>query len=301
MKFDLTDEIVNCIVFAMEDQGNEYFFDSVDVKTVLVSSIETVQTQEDDRFYSIPTWNSIKGFKLMERFITLLRNPLAREALRSVLFAGKGVFRNFKNVLHEYPEVEKLWHTFKEREMALVVTNWYNTLMESWGLEKIGFEPEETCDLVHDDFVFREASEKQDSETLFTVSEMICQEFEIQYFGEVGQTISQLWQNSFFEKQHHSEFSLIAETIEGEFAGSCTAICCSQETLHTAVLAALYVEPSFRGLGIGKELINQCVNHLKSYGVKWFLVNSIVSTAMAEMLLSFGFTQLGTGFVLEIK
>ena len=38
MQFELTDEIRNLIVFAMEDQGNNYLFDSVDQKTVIKST-----------------------------------------------------------------------------------------------------------------------------------------------------------------------------------------------------------------------------------------------------------------------
>ena len=82
MQFELTDEIRNLIVFAMEDQGNGYLFDSVDKITVIESSIEDIEKIDDERYYKIPTWDSIKGFKLMERFISLLRNPLAREELR---------------------------------------------------------------------------------------------------------------------------------------------------------------------------------------------------------------------------
>ena len=35
MQFELTDEIRNLIVFAMEDQGNGYLFDSVDKITII--------------------------------------------------------------------------------------------------------------------------------------------------------------------------------------------------------------------------------------------------------------------------
>ena len=35
MRFELTDEIRNLIVFAMEDQGNKYLFDSVNLQTVI--------------------------------------------------------------------------------------------------------------------------------------------------------------------------------------------------------------------------------------------------------------------------
>ena len=40
MQFELTDEIRNLIVFAMEDQGNSYLFDSVDQKTVIAGGLQ---------------------------------------------------------------------------------------------------------------------------------------------------------------------------------------------------------------------------------------------------------------------
>ena len=63
MRFELTDEIRNLIVFAMEDQGNKYLFDSVNLQTVIESTLEK---SDEERYYKIPTWDSIKGFKLME-------------------------------------------------------------------------------------------------------------------------------------------------------------------------------------------------------------------------------------------
>lgn len=303
MKFELTDEIRNSIVFAMEDQGNSYVFDSVDLKTVFSSQVDT---KDKDRYYKIPTWDSIKGFKLMERFISLLRNPLAREDLRSVLFAGKGVFRNFKNVLHQYPEVEKLWFAFKEKEMKQIVSNWYDVLLDSWGLERLGFEPEENCDAVYDDFIFRVAFENQDcqnddSELLFSASESFCLEFEKQYPGEIGLTIAELWKSQLSSFSPECEYSIISESVEGDFAGACVSFTYGEETSHTAVLCALYVKPDYRGLGIGRELINQCIAGLKKRGFKWLIVSSfMISPFVVEMLLSCGFTQLGTGFVMDL-
>lgn len=303
MNFELTDEIRSLIVFAMEDQGNSYLFDSVDKKTVVESTLEKV---DEERYYKIPTWDSIKGFKLMERFISLLRNPLAREDLRGVLFSGKGVFRNFKNVLHQYPEVEKLWYSFKEKEMRQIVSNWYNTLLDSWGLEQLGVEPEENNDAVYEDFVFRVAYEEKenhssDSEILFSVSEMFCLEFEKQYSSEIGITLSELWKSQLNSFNPESEFSVISETVEGEFAGACLSFSYGGDSSHTSVISALYVEPAFRGLGIGKELINQCVLGLKKRGMRWALIPNVsISTFVVEMLLKSGFTQLGTGFVLSL-
>ena len=303
MRFELTDEIRNLIVFAMEDQGNKYLFDSVNLQTVIESTLEK---SDEERYYKIPTWDSIKGFKLMERFISVLRNQLAREDLRGVLFAGKGVFRNFKNVLHQYPEVEKLWFSFKEKEMKQIVSSWYNTLLVSWGLESLDEELEENSDAVYEDFVFRVAKENQeeiskDSEILTCTLEKFFLEFENQHPVEIGFTLAELCKNQIASFNPENEFAVISETIEGEVAGACIVYSYGREAIHTAVISALYVELAFRGFGIGKELINQCINGLKNRGIKWVLVpNVLISSFVVEMLLSCGFIQLGTGFVLSL-
>ena len=306
MQFELTDEIRNLIVFAMEDQVNGYLFDSVDKITIIESSIEDVQNIDEERYYKIPTWDSIKGFRLMEKFISLLRNPLAREELRRVLFSGKGVFRSFKNVLHQYPEVEKLWFSFKEKEMKQIVSNWYDTLLDSWGLEKLGAEPEEMSEAVYEDFVFRvayenEENQEKDSELLFSVSESFASEFENQHSTEIGITLSELWKSQLSSYVPESEFCVISETVEGDFVGACVTFSYEKKASHTVVISAVFVEPCFRGLGIGKELLNQCINGLKKRGIRWVIVPGVlISPFVVEMLLSCGFSQLGTGFVLSL-
>ena len=297
MRFDLNEEIRNQIIFSMEDQGNSYVFDSVELKAVPVSSA----TKEDDRYYKIPEWGSINGFKLMERFVGLLRNPLAREALREVLFSGKGVFRNFKKVLKEYPEVERLWYTFKEREMNRLILDWYNTLCDSWGLEKLEEEPEETEDLVHDDFIFRDGDSEHDSENIFICADTWLQEIERQYPGEPGVVLGELWQNQRYAYDAEAEKVLIAETVDGDFAGYISVAPFFENAPHTAVLTMLFVQPRYRGLGIGRELLTQCLSRLKNQQVHWATVaNAIIPVSAAHILRDCGFTQIGTGFIANL-
>ena len=152
MKFELTSELINEIVFSMEDQNEFYLLDST--VPVLLKK-EEVQNFDSDRYYTLPVWDSISGFKLMEQFVTVLKNAFIADKLRSTLLAGKGVFRNFKNVLKSYPEVEKQWFSFKEQKMKQVILSWYNDLRDFWGLEQLELEPEDNVELVQDDFTFR--------------------------------------------------------------------------------------------------------------------------------------------------
>ena len=153
--FELTETLADDIIFAMEDQSSESLVDSQ--HGVVVNAYNDDCDREDEgRYYSVPQWTSEDGFNLMEEFTSDLHVPQAREALLSALHSGRGVFRNFKSVLKSYPEVEKKWFAFKNKEMRRCVNDWYNGLRESWGLEKLNQTVEETADLLHDDFLFRE-------------------------------------------------------------------------------------------------------------------------------------------------
>lgn len=297
MKFDLTEEIRNQIIFSMEDQEKTYVFDSIDLKLVSISEAEDCK----DRFYSIPVWNSMSGFKLMGRFVSLLRNPLARESLRCVLFNGRGVFRNFKNVLKEYPEVERLWYTFKDREMNQIIIDWYNVLCESWGLEKLGQEPDENADVIHEDFNFREANLDQDADNIFMCSDDLMKEIENLYTGEPGIALAELWQSQRYSFDQESECTIVAETVDGDFAGCITTTFISEKTCHTGIITTIFVIPRYRGLGISAELLSQCLIVLKKKGIRWVLCSShFIPKAVINILQNSGFKQLGTGFIVEL-
>jgi len=153
MKFELSKELIDQIIFAMEDQENEYYLDVEE--GVVVPAEELIGEGlegEEERYLSLPEWRSVDGFNLMERFTATLRNPLYRERLRQILSSGRGVFRQFKNALKERPDIEKLWFRFKNREMRKEVYRWYNALRESWGLKEVEIDWEEPEDLVLSDF-----------------------------------------------------------------------------------------------------------------------------------------------------
>ncbi len=306
MNFALTNEIRNQIVFSMEDQENSYVFDAVSEKPVLVTDGIVA---DDDRYYSLPVWDSLQGFQLMERFVTSLRNPMAREALRTVLASGRGVFRNFKLVLKEYPKVEKLWFSFKDHEMQDIISRWYVSLCEKWGLESLGEEPEECDDLLHDDFVFRQVSDESDAEQVFMSTDAIARELQHMHDSDAGRVLSALWQELCVSCNESSDFTLIGETVEGDYAGCITVATLPDSILgsesgdqtHTVILTALYVVPRYRGLGVGRELIEQCRINLQRRGVKWIVAGATpLPPAGRAMLESCGFTSLGTGLIASL-
>jgi len=302
MNFGLTNEIRNQIIFSMEDQGNSYVFDAVSERPVLRTEDTVV---DDDQYYNLPVWDSLQGFQLMERFVSSLRNPMARESLRAVLASGRGVFRNFKLVLKDYPEVERLWFSFKDREMKSIIARWYTALCDQWGLESLGEEPEESDDLLHDDFVFRPARDESDEELVFMSADAVAQELQSMHDQEPGKVLSGLWQELRCSCSESSDFTLIGETVEGDYAGCITVATMPDsgygENTHTVILTALYVVPRYRGLGVGRELLEQCRSNLQKRGIKWIIAGATpLSTAGKAMLEACGFTSLGTGLIANL-
>lgn len=160
MTFELTRELADQIIFAMEDQENEYVLDLQELELV---PIDEVGSEEDDpdqegRFVPLPEWESVDGYNLMERFVDSLHNPGYRERLREILDSGRGVFRQFKNTVKERPEIAALWYRFKEREMRSLVIDWYGDVCELFGLDPVEPDFAETEDLVLSDFAIREAT-----------------------------------------------------------------------------------------------------------------------------------------------
>ncbi len=76
--------------------------------------------------------------------------------------------------------------------------------------------------------------------------------------------------------------------VDGQFAGSIFAV---KEDEHTARLRALLVEPRFRGLMIGRRLIEQCVDFCRQCGYKKITLWTCAELTQARKLYTkTGFT-----------
>jgi GNAT superfamily N-acetyltransferase len=306
MEFELTPEIVDEVVFSMEDQTGRFIFDSSEVRCVPAGSqqgaVGAVFDSSDDRYYSIPSWDSVSGFRMMERFVAQLRNPIAREELRAALAMGQGVFRNFKDILKVNPEIERQWYRFKERSMRAIVLSWYNDLRDYWGLSRVGDEPEETEDIVAEDFTFR-AAEGRDEASV----RALCEEAELSITeglsGDLALVVSSLHRGQVAHGvSSASRLVLLAESPE-EDAAACAVSCPSGEEGSRAVLlCALAVSPAYRGMGLGKELLDRTARHWARAGFRYLLISSpVVPPHFTQALQRRSFTQLGHVSVLDLS
>jgi len=160
MKFELDNALLSDLLFHMENQDGIFLLDTE--KGIVVDG-----QKPDHRFIALPNWTPSDGFRLMEMFVSTCKNPIARQELSDALNQSKGVFRAFKNVIEQYPEISKQWFYFKEQKMKAEVIVWYNGLREEWGLEPIGEEPEDNSSLIMEDFVFKQ-KDCSDCEMCFT-------------------------------------------------------------------------------------------------------------------------------------
>ncbi|MDR2103165.1 MAG: GNAT family N-acetyltransferase [Treponema sp.] len=274
MQFELTEALMDDILFSMEDQGNDFFVDAQ--AGIVVGKMETEFADDfgnsrnrNGRYLALPLWDSSHGYRLMERFAAAFRNPLIRDELTAALNRGKGVFRAFKNILSQHPEAEKLWFSFKEREMKKEILDWYNALREEWGLERIGREPEETDDLVFEDFRFR-CAEPGDAAAAEELHRYCIEEYRSQDEKEGFRFITE----NFLRKiaadwRFPGDLALVAETGGGDFAAYISAV--REEAILR--ITALEVKSEYRGLGIGEALLSHLLETLDGSGPSHILLD----------------------------
>lgn len=284
MQFDLTQALIDQLLFSMEDQEHEHV---LDVRGNLVIGLEEISREPDAGPYiPIPEWSSADGFQLMEKFAAGLRNPIVRDELSTALDRGKGVFRAFKDVLNSRPEIERLWFAHKEREMRRLILAWYNALRVEWGLEQLGEEPEETTDLLLEDFRFKEAV-PEDIKKARKLHELCLNEFLMAGDG----TDSEQTPEAVIKERAESwvfpgDICLIAETGRGDFAGYLNAV----KDGSTAHILALEIHAEFRGLGIGEVLIQKFIEEALKVNISAVLIClPSISEGFSRVLLRSGF------------
>ena len=295
MVFSLDDKISEEILQALENQNEFFVLDAENIKLVSAS----IARADDDRFYELPEWTSKNGFDLREDFVNQLNHPEAKRILKEVLHSGRGVFRNFKNELKQFPEIEKKWHVFKNNRMHAYIDEWYNRLREVWGLEKLDFVTEENDDLVHNDFSFKEYS-SGDKELVLHFADKNGG-FDCHWPEEIKDAAKELWFNQLKNDESENQTGFICSSLSDDFAGCILAAPVSERTQEVMILKCFFVLEKFRGLGIGSALLEMLLSRLKSLNKKWIiLVNSIIPEELEPMLLRSGFEKTGSGYAARI-
>jgi GNAT superfamily N-acetyltransferase len=244
--FALTREAIDNIVFWMEDQNGLFVINARTGDVLSIDDEDENGVPEDD-YVDLPEWEPTDGFGLMENFTASLKNPPAQKKLAAALNRGRGVFRAFKDSIAEFPEVEKKWFAYKEKELEKAVRVWYAGLCEEHGIQKIGEEPEETEELVKEDFQFLVEKEKK--------------------------RVKIIARNA-LDKQAGKLFAKIGG--------------------GRLDVEELFVEETFRGLGLGEELLKKLLTEYEDATVT--IDVPIESEAFSRVLLRENFTPQLTRF-----
>ncbi len=251
-QFDLTPELQDQIIFAMENQTETFLLDT---ESLLL--VTEAQIPEERREYClpIPDWNPSDGYQLMDSFTGVLRNPIYRERLRAILNSGRGVFRGFKNVLREREDLEKAWFAHKDREMKRRVRAWYDELCEYWGVESLGEEPEDMEDLFQDEFSMESfAPARGELEDVF-------KSFYAELYRELRPTLTEHILEQFYRGRRTPDIAFRALSPDGS---SCAWLTMQLDRVGDdlyGTISALYVLPEYRGAGIASGLLDSVLTY----------------------------------------
>jgi len=146
--FQLTDAVLERIIFAMENQSNEMLID-------LETGDCVTAADPSERYVRPPAWDSRRGFAILEAFAaTVTSPPELKLALNAALRRGKGVFKAFRQALSTDEALFRRFQDFKLRTMRPVVEAWLDSLLEQQKLEKLKEEPEDISDIVASEVEF---------------------------------------------------------------------------------------------------------------------------------------------------
>ncbi|MBD5427180.1 MAG: GNAT family N-acetyltransferase [Treponema sp.] len=295
MVFDLTDSIAQRIAFAMENQEADFVLDARSGSVVPAEE----KSADEETVYTLPSWDSHDGYRVLESFVSGLHAQKAKQELKNVLIAGRGVFRNFKAVIKQYPEVERKWHFYKEKQMRFRLMEWYNALRESWGLEVLSEDFDDSDDLIEEDFVFRAYNPVQDKDCVALGADAVFAEYEKSAEGELGQAFAELFARSDFGTTEDT-YGFVCRTLTDDFAGCLMVSPFPSCAKKTVIMTRFFVNQNYRGLGIARALLSFCLSQLREHGVRWFIMVR-VPQILEPTLIRFGFEKNDAGFVADLN
>lgn len=303
MQFELTYKLITDIINALENQEQKFVIEAKNNCLIEKSNSNNLLVVSDNNnYYDLPEWNSSNGFKLREDFVNILNAPIAKEELQLVLHSGRGVFKNFREILKKYPEVEKKWFLYKNKIMGIYINNWYNELREIWGLEKLDYIPESDENLIHNDFTFCDYNSETNQTEVFSLINTYFLQEQQNVPEELKQALFELWKQNFNNFDFKYQTGLICRTLCNDFAGCIIANPVSSLQTKVNIINTIYVPVSFRGLGIGTELINMYLLKQKELGTKWILLSeSIVNDSLLPLLNGTEFIKIGSIYAVQIN
>jgi GNAT superfamily N-acetyltransferase len=291
LHFNLTQELVDQIIFAMENQNETFLLD-----TESLLFIPETGAALNANLIPLPSWKPSDGYQLMDSFTGIMKNPIYRERLRTILNTGHGVFRGFKNVIKERPDLEKAWFAHKDREMKRRVRLWYSSLCDYWGVESLGDEPEDIEDLFLDNFTMEDLpADSQEIQDIFS----LMQE---DLFLDYDPSLKEFLLENLKWDDRIPDYAVKALSPDGSSCGYISLFFEPKGDDLYGVLNGLYVLPEYRGAGIASGLLDHLSGYCFKRSVRTLLIQlPPEGEVLRANLQRRGFVICGSFLLLDVK
>lgn len=129
------EELVNC--YDDNQMDHEYFL-NIETKDIAFFSsyidrneydelMEKVEEGFGEIYFKVPQTDSREGFLDMEEFVETVYSDKIKSQLYDALSRNKGVFRRFKDVLMEYPDIREQYYQYKYEKNKARVIDWLHS------------------------------------------------------------------------------------------------------------------------------------------------------------------------------
>ncbi len=274
----LDEEFIFQLTFCMEDQSSSYLIDleeQIIINEYFDDFDKDLYEENPDRFLAIPDWTPSDGFRTMEKFVSTLKNEYYREKLRRVLQSGKGVFRQFKDVLSEQPALEHLWYDFKDREIRRTIFKWYEENGVALDLSELPLEiiDERPDSLIREDFFITE----QVDPYLKEIEE--CKEKLLNKNKQNLYLYNELKSLAYSDQDY-----LILLTGEKDFGGVLGYVVDYEN--KKSLIKFYYIKEDFRGLGLFHFLFDNLLFILKNNNIEEVVFKMVNSALKIEKMFA---------------
>ena len=183
--------------------------------------------------------------------------------------------------------------------MSARINEWYNSLREIWGLEKLNQFTETDEDLVCNDFSFREYVSSDDKKSiLFNITPDIFDDDNLMETAK--NALCCLYKNQFEYADSFGQTGFTCRSVSDDFAGCITASSFVKNQEEILVISSLFVPEEFRGLGICTELLERFVSKIQSTASKGILIpQNFVPEILEPLLIRTGFVKTLSGYYLS--
>lgn len=293
--FELTDTILERIIFAMEDQSKSFLVDCADGELVAKEELLDADREKLERLVPPPEWHSGDGFKMMELYAATTRNPELKAELSQALSQGKKVFKTFKEILSAWPNAEKSFLDFKTKYMRRRIQAWLNDIREANGLSRLPGEPEETEDLLLADFFVSVEPFSALSFDIAPIIEDCCMEGR----GELATALISTEKESLLAlvRDDATKDAGLAAWIPDDKdrpLGLALGVMENHGGHALARIRFIHVRSGYRGLGISALLLDTLVERFKEKNVfSVYLDSLLVPAEYGQSLQSSGFDPVG--------